>query len=75
MSKVKDVVSSRTHKLAESWLSVRIETDVDNCKWVTIVSHIHLNQETLLPHCYSHEFTDSEILRDSDFLKYYARFR
>lgn len=62
------------HQLRESWLTVRIEAK-DGCKLVTIMSKIHVNKEFTLPHCYSEAWSDSEILRDSDFLKYYARFR
>lgn len=67
-------MAKTTHKLAESWLSVDIET-IEGSKFVTIRSTIHQTKEFLLPHSYSVEFKDAEILRDSDFLKYYARFR
>ena len=67
-------MSMTTHKLAESWLTVRIETKGDS-KFVTIMSTFHVNKEFTLPHCYGLSFSDSEILRDRDFLKYYARFR
>ena len=66
--------TTTTHKLAESWLTVRIETR-GGCKFVTILSTFHVNKEFTLPHCYSEAWSDSAILRDSDFLKYYARFR
>lgn len=62
------------HPMRESWLTVRIETKGD-CKFVTIVSSLHVNREFTLPHCYGLAYSDHEILRDSDFLKYYARFR
>ena len=67
-------MSTTSHKLAESWLTVKIEAK-GGSKFVTIISTIHVNKEFLLPHCYSVDWSDSAILRDSDFLKYYARFR
>lgn len=61
------------HKLKESWLTVVIETR-GNDKFVTIESTIHVTKSLLLPHSYSTSWSDAEILRDRDFIKYYVRF-
>lgn len=52
-------------KPLQAFYSIRIET-VDDTKIVTFCSKIHLNKEVQIPHCYSAEFTDEQILNDFD---------
>lgn len=55
------------------WITVEIET-VGDSKFVTIRSSIHVTKEFKLPHSYGLSWGDWEIMRDSAFLKYAARF-
>lgn len=52
-----------------SFLTAVIERDEDTAK-VAIHSEIHVNRVCELPHSYSPQFTDTEILADRDFRKF-----
>jgi hypothetical protein len=55
-------------------VSVDIETRGDT-KYVTINARLHMRKHFELPHCYSTAYSDAEILRDGDFLKYLTAYR
>jgi hypothetical protein len=55
-------------------VSVTIETR-DGSQYVTINARLHMRKTRELPHCYATSYSVSEILRDSDFLKYLAAYR
>lgn len=63
--------SSRTyhhlgqHQLRANWHSVRIETRAE-AKHVVFTSTIHVRKEVEVTWCYSLEFTDAEILADTN---------
>lgn len=62
------------HKYS-NFIDVEIVRDsIQNNATVTIYSKIHKTKVYTLPHCYSLDFTDYQILNDPDFIKYVTRF-
>lgn len=62
------------HKL-KPWYSIVIERfEHENSAHVTFKSRIHMNKEVQLPFCWSSsDFTDYQILNDSDLLRFVSR--
>lgn len=57
-------------------LGVSVEIEKwGNSKYVTILARLHVNKRYELPHSYSDSYSNAQILRDGDFLKYLARYR
>lgn len=48
----------------QDWYTIEIDRSGDSV-YVTMHSRIHVNKEVKVSHCYSHQFTDGQILHDS----------